>query len=101
MRVSITCVACAVSVVLTTGCMSGSHKGDTSLPPPQVKIVTEETFSGHDRIVATGVDEYISRYHNDGWLRALHDDRLADTARTPDDKSTKRVGSEQSIYRFP
>ena len=45
------------------------HQADSRPPLPEVKVVEEETFSGHDRIVASGVDDYIARYREAGWLR--------------------------------
>jgi hypothetical protein len=77
------------------------HEVDLRPPLPEVKLVLEETFSGHDRIVASGIDEYIGTYHKAGWLRALNDGRLLRASDVAAEMTTKDIEKVQSVFRAP
>ena len=74
---------------------------DSRPPLPEIQLLEEATFSGHDRIVATGVDEYIATYGEVGWLRALNDGRVLRPCGVTADAATKRLGNGRSVFRFP
>src|SRR5205814_536405 len=82
------------------GCVHTPRETDSPPPLPDVKAVQEETFSGHDLIVANGVDEYIATYHDAGWLRALGDARVIGASNTSADRS-KSIEKSQSVFYYP
>ena len=93
-------VWCAL-ILSVMGCVHTPRETDSPPPLPDVKAVQEDTFSGHDRIVANGVDEYIATYHDAGWLRALGDARVIGASNPSADQSTKSIGNGQSVFYYP
>jgi hypothetical protein len=87
MKLRSLCFAWLAATLVALGCAHSEREVASRRPLPDVKLLEEETFSGHDRIIASGVVEYIAAYQDAGWLRALSDAR--------------RVGNGQSVFRCP
>src|SRR5205814_3491852 len=91
-------MGCYVLVFVAFGCAHTPRVAGSPPPLPDVKAVQEDTFSGHDLIVANGVDEYIATYHDAGWLRALGDVRDIGASNTSADRSTSIEKSQSVLY---
>src|SRR4051812_31039272 len=94
-------IAWPVLVLVAVGCSHSAPEANSRPPLPNIKLMEEQTFSGHDRIVASGVDDYIATFLDAGWLRALSDARVLSRSNTAADPSTKLVGNGQSVFRHP
>jgi hypothetical protein len=89
------------ATLVALGCAHSARELASRQPLPDITLLEEEIFSGHDRIVASGVDEYIAKFQDAGWLTGLSDARALRPLDDPLGSPTKRVGNRQSVFRFP